>query len=752
MQFDGFTDVLTARAVVQCGQTYHIKLALCDANDSALDSGIFLQRNSFSSNLVVQVSLNLNVAGPNGDTMFENCGDGYIIFERPQSGNVNTELVAYLEYTGTAVNGVDYTLLPDSVVFPPGTMSVNLYVDAFADGLNEGVETVHMEIANIAECGESLVSSSFDFFISDIADPLVVEDVAIEMCQGETVTLEPVITGGYAVYNYSWSTGASTPTIDVSPPNTTTYFLTVSDTCGMPSDNGQFAVTVIQTPVLTVSLYDQDGINPMPCNGWGTLYASANGGVLPYDYSFADENGNLWSFDNTVSVSSWNAGWIYVEVEDVCGFTATDSIELTITAPPLFVTIPDTTFANCGEDYSVVVQASGGDTQGFGYNYSWMVDGAWDWNFFSDTYTGTANAPVTITAMVSDQCGQTEEASTQLVILSPDITVSLADSLFGTCATVHNITPILTGGSGDQNTWTYQWTANNQVVGNAGSYTSTFSNDQLITFYVADQCGQNAEDEVMIIVENPLLTIDLGEDIQASCIDQTALTVDTQGGSGGFQYTWMVGNQVEGTLATYTVQTYETIDVLVTVDDACGESDQDTITIFIPSEPLSIVAYPDTAICPGNSALVGVDATGGEGPYTMFWNSQWYGQELSVTPEATTSYGVVVTDICGRTLQENVLVEVKPITANFSIEPLGDNHYQFTANPIPACDLCNTYWEFGDGSESMEWAPLHHFDGLDNYTTQLTMINEIGCTNSQTYLILSPPYFYIPNSFTPNGD
>ncbi|MFM7310332.1 MAG: choice-of-anchor L domain-containing protein, partial [Flavobacteriales bacterium] len=592
----------------QCGQTYHIKLALCDANDSALDSGIFLQRNSFSSNLVVQVSLNLNVAGPNGDTMFENCGDGYIIFERPQSGNVNTELVAYLEYTGTAVNGVDYTLLPDSVVFPPGLMSVNLYVDAFADGLNEGVETVHMEIANIAECGESLVSSSFDFFISDIADPLIVENVAIEMCQGETVTLEPVITGGYAVYNYSWSTGASTPTLHVSPPNTTTYFLTVSDTCGMPSDNGQFAVTVIQTPLLTVSLDDQDGINPMPCNGWGTLYANANGGVLPYDYSFADENGNLWSFDNTVSVSSWNAGWIYVEVEDVCGFTATDSIELTITAPPLFVTIPDTTFANCGEDYSVVVQASGGDTQGFGYNYSWMVDGAWDWNFFSDTYTGTANAPVTITAMVSDQCGQTEEASTQLVILSPDITVSLADSLFGTCATVHNITPILTGGSGDQNTWTYQWTANNQVVGNAGSYTSTFSNDQLITFYVADQCGQNAEDEVMIIVENPLLTIDLGEDIQASCIDQTALTVDTQGGSGGFQYTWMVGNQVEGTLATYTLQTYETIDVLVTVDDACGESDQDTITIFIPSEPLSIVAYPDTAICPGNSALVGVDA------------------------------------------------------------------------------------------------------------------------------------------------
>src|SRR5690606_37811068 len=34
---------------VQCGQTYHIKLAIANVGDSSLDSGVFLKANSFNS-------------------------------------------------------------------------------------------------------------------------------------------------------------------------------------------------------------------------------------------------------------------------------------------------------------------------------------------------------------------------------------------------------------------------------------------------------------------------------------------------------------------------------------------------------------------------------------------------------------------------------------------------------------------------------------------------------------------------------
>ncbi|WP_152611477.1 choice-of-anchor L domain-containing protein, partial [Psychroserpens damuponensis] len=47
MSFDGRTEVFTAFSAVNIGETYHIKLVIADANDSALDSGVFLKAGSF---------------------------------------------------------------------------------------------------------------------------------------------------------------------------------------------------------------------------------------------------------------------------------------------------------------------------------------------------------------------------------------------------------------------------------------------------------------------------------------------------------------------------------------------------------------------------------------------------------------------------------------------------------------------------------------------------------------------------------
>ena len=46
---DGYTTVFTAQALVQCGATYHIKLAIADGSDSGLSSYVWLEAGSFSS-------------------------------------------------------------------------------------------------------------------------------------------------------------------------------------------------------------------------------------------------------------------------------------------------------------------------------------------------------------------------------------------------------------------------------------------------------------------------------------------------------------------------------------------------------------------------------------------------------------------------------------------------------------------------------------------------------------------------------
>lgn len=48
-QYDGYTDVFTATALGIGAGNHHIKLAIADASDTSLDSGVFIQGNSFST-------------------------------------------------------------------------------------------------------------------------------------------------------------------------------------------------------------------------------------------------------------------------------------------------------------------------------------------------------------------------------------------------------------------------------------------------------------------------------------------------------------------------------------------------------------------------------------------------------------------------------------------------------------------------------------------------------------------------------
>jgi hypothetical protein len=260
MQFDGYTDLFTAYAIVQCGLTYHIKLAICDGGDGVLNSAVFLERESFASNLVVQVAIQFEAGGPDGNTLFEDCGSSNIVFSRPETGDVNTPLTAYIEYGGAAQELIDYSDLPDSVLFAPGVESVSFPFTAILDFTAEGIENIVLTIANFAECGETLMESEFEFFINDTADPLVVEGYTTSICDGATIEIEPIISGGYGVYEFDWSSGEDTETITVSPLATTTYSLIVSDTCGMPPANADYVVEVAEFPPFSVTIDQGDFI------------------------------------------------------------------------------------------------------------------------------------------------------------------------------------------------------------------------------------------------------------------------------------------------------------------------------------------------------------------------------------------------------------------------------------------------------------------------------------------------------------
>ena len=63
VEYDGFTTAITAKAIIQKCNTYHIRLSIADAGDGIYDSGVFLEAGSFSSG--GQITAAASIAGAN---------------------------------------------------------------------------------------------------------------------------------------------------------------------------------------------------------------------------------------------------------------------------------------------------------------------------------------------------------------------------------------------------------------------------------------------------------------------------------------------------------------------------------------------------------------------------------------------------------------------------------------------------------------------------------------------------------------
>ena len=117
VELDGFTVVITVTMQVPfpC-QTYHIKLAIADAEDEIYDSAIFLQARSFTSAPEASIYAVTNVI----DTaVVEVCRDGTFFIEIPEP--LQNDTTIYITIGETAINGIDYIFIPDSVIIPAGS-------------------------------------------------------------------------------------------------------------------------------------------------------------------------------------------------------------------------------------------------------------------------------------------------------------------------------------------------------------------------------------------------------------------------------------------------------------------------------------------------------------------------------------------------------------------------------------------------------------------------------------------------------
>ena len=751
---NGYTVKLTAESEVECGETYHIRLAIADGSDTALESFVILESGSFESNSVVEVDLNINVGGDletDNPVIFEDCGEAVLTFTRPIETIIDIEEMVIIDYSSsTATNGVDFTLLPDTVFFPPFVTVQEFPLDAFEDGIAEGSETVIMEILNLAACNGGGLTSYFEFDIIDEPDPLVVDGFDTELCVGDSVELQPEVSGGYGNYSFNWDCdpGLDTNTINYIPSAAGVYecIVTVSDTCGMPSDDGLFEITVEEYPELTAEILGGDVV--LSCNGFQEIFAVAEGGNPPYTYSWELQDGQpAFGYGNSFFLSTWlNATEVHVIVEDACGLTAEGMVNVSIDVPELIVDLDPVYEVNCNVPFTITPDWSGGEPY---FNWAWLE--GFSFLGFNQTLNWTTDSDMSVTLEVSDGCGQFVEVETEIVVVSPALEVTLPDTVVGPCTESFVLTPEIDGGSG---VYTYQWSQNFNPVADTESYTYTEGLSTSFTVDVTDNCQSTGSASTIIDIVNPPLEIGLPDSINASCVDNTAIAVDILSGAGEYSFAWTVGGiPYGGDDPQITVQSFVTTPVEVEVTDGCGGEDETASLLLIPDVPMTLSVSNDTVICRGEALSLSAMATGGEEGFVYSWPSiPAFGENQYVAPSNTVSYPIEVTDICGETLTASVAVEVQYIYSDFYTSYLSDTRIEFIATPDPVCPSCDYLWDFGDGTGSDEVNPIHEYDGLGDYYAQLTVTTPLGCRDSAYTLVEGPVIVYIPNAFTPNND
>lgn len=298
---------------------------------------------------------------------------------------------------------------------------------------------------------------------------------------------------------------------------------------------------------------------------------------------------------------------------------------------------------------------------------------------------------------------------------------------------------------------TFEWLEEKVSIG-VGSELEYVTDSSLNVFVSGVDANGCMNIDSSFITVLPLPIINLSNDT-AICIGQSTTLVV----SGGVSYLWYdnVLNGLSDNSITLLPDETKTYNVRVNSFNGCYQLDSIEVSI----NPLPTIGLTsDTLICKESNAFLW--ATGG----TMYsWNPSDYlndttGSSVIAKPEDPITYEVIVVD-------ENGCIDSAETSISLNDNPVA----VFDLNYIPSCagfevqfednsQLADDYfWNFGDGTTSVEASPFHVFEFGTSLTTTLITVNNGICadTSSMDFEWKRISEFldvFVQNVFTPNND
>jgi len=610
--YDGMTTVLQAKYPVQCGQTYHIKLAIADAGglnggdtDTAFDSGVFLEAGSFSSSpFVPQLTPGPGIVG---NTIYESCFPMALTYIR--LGDATDAATFQVDYSGTFTNGTDIIpALPTTVEFAAGETSIPFTFSAPVDA--DGLETLVITVQSFSECTGQTIVNVFNYTIAD-APPLTLQPDPWFVDCGADVEIGVGVIGGYGVYTYDWGNGNTDTTLVVAPLSDTTYPVTVTDVCGLTA-TADVPVQVVPTPnpfyaelvpALTVdgnsvqeSCYEVI-LNLVRIGGTAfedTVYISLSGdAVNGEDYTLFPDSVIFPAGINTVSIPLYFPqdadGFenMVINLGDVSicngGFSIL-SFTFSITPAPDVFALGAQPLIPCGGSALLTPTVTGGYAP-----YSFF----WDNGSSDPALSVSPIAASSFTVTVNDACDNTAIAIFDVDLLPPspiNMTVLGPSTVTEACenTSINIIRPAgvqgelvldLTYAGTASNGTDYNWPTTQVLASDLLNVVLPFApledgesdddEDGVITASYTDACGRTVSASVTItILDAPPIVLETTNVTVPCSADSLPVTVLASGGFGGLDLLWSTGDVTSTTYVQ--IQTGGTY--VVTATDACGRT------------------------------------------------------------------------------------------------------------------------------------------------------------------------------------
>lgn len=512
-----------------------------------------------------------------------------------------------------------------------------------------------------------------------------------------SVTL--TVNGGTQPYTYLWNPAISTQP-SITGLSQGSYSATVTDANGCSST---LSVSITQPNQLNTGTLAYAATSFGGNEGWA--YAFANGGTLPYSYTWSTGSNNDTIFNLT-------AGTYYVTVCDAQGCCKPDSA--VVTDPPPIILTYNTTNNKCfGSCLGTAhVSAAGGIDP---YTFAWNNGVAGD--TLSNLCAGIYIVTVTDSAGVSvaGSINITEPTQLTVVLDTTDITC------FG--AANGAVEAIASGGTPG---YTYNWTpggSNNPLTAlGPGTYSVVVTD--------ANSCTVSAS---WTAIEPVQLLVSIGNTTDVSCFggNNGAATATATGGTLPYQYAWDMGGSTTATGSGFNAGNHT-----VTVTDKNGCTATATFTINQPAAITTTVAVTDATCNGAANGAVDLTVSGGLAPYNYQWTGGYQTEDLQAVPAGT--YEVTVTDskICTTNNSANV-GEPTAITLAFTrTEPscTGDNNGTATVIATGGTPGYTYDWAFTPGTNDNE-----QITGLSAGTYDVTVTDGAACSVTGNVALADPP-------------